>query len=106
MDDVMELPSPTVGGDQLESEMAFYPPRLTYAVKAQTFPPVEPLDCTIHVRGAVEANRRRPLFFNVRSRTASCCYRTKGEFYFLQTVPSDQFWKFAITQYAEHSFEF
>lgn len=51
------------------SEVTSYPPNLTYAVSAQTFPPSEQLDCTIEVKGAVEANRRKMLFFKLRSKT-------------------------------------
>ena len=68
-DVIMELPSLSAQGDQTELD-CYYPPRLTYAVQAQTFPPTEQLDCTIQIRGAVEANRGKALFFNLQSKIA------------------------------------
>ena len=73
MEDVrMELPSLSVAQDGNQPELdCFYPPQLTYAVHAQTYPPTEQLDCTIQIRGAVEANRGKALFFNLWSKAAT-----------------------------------
>ena len=80
MDDViMELPSLSARGDQVKSELAFYPPRLTYAVQALTSSPTEQLDCTIQVRGA-ETNKGKQLFFKLQSKNPLCSsYLRKGE---------------------------
>ena len=79
MEDVItELPSPSAQGDQSKLD-CYYPPKLTYAVEAQTFPPTEQLDCTIQIGGAVEANRGKPLFFNLQSKTAP--FHRNGELY-------------------------
>lgn len=85
MEDVIaELPSPSPSEecmDQSEELDCYYPPRLTYAVQAasQSFPPAEQLDCTIEVRGALEANRGKALFFNIRSKTSP--HHRNGELY-------------------------
>ena len=81
MDDViMELPSPSEARGDLSEQDCYCPPQLTYAVQApRVFPPTEQLDCTIEITGAVEANRGKALFFNLRSKTAS--HHKNGELY-------------------------
>ena len=77
-DVIMELSLPSTQSGQSELD-CYYTPRLTYAVQAQTFPPIEQLDCKIQIRGAVEANRGKALFFNLWSKAAPC--HRKGELY-------------------------
>ena len=72
---VAQLSSPSAQCDQSESKSAYYPPRLTYSVEAVRFPPVEQLDCTIQVRGAISAGGKVP-YFRVHS---TCSHRMKGE---------------------------
>ena len=78
VDVLEELPTPSAQSNQSELD-CYYPPRLTYAVQAQTFPPTEQLDCTIQIKGTVEANRGKALFFNLWSKTAP--YHRIGELY-------------------------
>ena len=84
MDDLLvELPSPPTQGATSELD-CYYPPRLNYAVRA----PAEQLDCTIQIRGAVDANddNGEEIFFNLRSTTALCSYVRKGELLSLELI--------------------
>ena len=89
MEDVLvELPSPPTQGATSKLD-SYYPPRLNYAVRAPpTFPPTEQLDCTIQIRGAVDANDNsgEEIFFNLHSTTTLCSYVRKGGLLSLELI--------------------